>query len=146
MGTLYLHHAATDFPIGAPHDLVRVVDAALVERLRAEPGLHLPLAPDHRFAPELALDLVDDPLNRRVYGTVVDLRERRATRAIHLQVRPDGRGAIHADGHNPTSGVIPWLVHATVDVPFLPLPIVFLLGVWLLKKVPEADPESGSAG
>jgi hypothetical protein len=125
-GTAWLHHAATDFPAG---EQVRVVDAALVARLRAEPGLHLPLAPDHELRVEL--DLADDPVNRLVYGTSVDLRERADRRAIHIQVK-DGRGAIHTDDHNPKAGVGAWLLHASLDVPFLPFPLVGVMGSWLL--------------
>ncbi len=41
-GMLWLHHTATDFP---REDPVRVVDAELVQRLRAEPGLHVAFLP-----------------------------------------------------------------------------------------------------
>jgi hypothetical protein len=125
--TAWLHYDATDFP---SEDPVQVVDAELVEHLRANPGLHLALSPQHRFEVELVLH--DDPLNRLVYGTSVDLREQRDDRAIHVQFK-GARGAIHTDGHNPKAGVLGWLIHATVDVPFTPLPVLALLGVWLVS-------------
>lgn len=122
----WLHHDATDFPRGEP---VRVVDRALVERLRGEPGLHLPLDPGYRLAVEL--DLEDDALNRQVYGTRVDLRERRERQAIHIQLKGE-RGAIHTDDHNPKAGLLGWLAHATLDVPATPWIAATLVGLWLV--------------
>lgn len=125
---LYVHHWATDFPTEGP---VRVIDQELVERLRANPGLHLALAP--RYELRVSLKLADDPLNRFVYGTSLDLREQVAERAIHIQ-RKGARAAIHTDGHNPASGWRGWLLHGLVDVPVLPLPLVALLGLLLFIR------------
>ncbi len=134
LGLVYLHHWATDFP-REPAPLRRV-DADLVARLRAQPGLHLPLDPDYELA--TPLDLEDDPLNRQVYGTRIDLRERRERAAIHIQVKGE-LGAIHADATNPKAGAVAWLIHATVDVPFTEL--VALLAAGLLLMVWPARPE-----
>lgn len=123
----WLRYDATNFPTeGEP---VRVVDAALVERLRREPGRHLPLAPDYELKVEL--ELADDPLNRWFYGTRIDLREQRDRQAIHIQVKGD-RAAIHADDHNPKGGVLAFLVHATLDVPATPWIAGAVVGLWLV--------------
>jgi len=108
-------YEATDFPTASP---ITVVDAALVARLRAAPGLHLALAPDARF--DVTLDLVDDAQNRRIYGTSVDMRERVARRAIHVQ-RIGERGAIHTDLYNPRMDAWSAFLHGTLEVPVIPL-------------------------
>ena len=128
-GLVFLHHDATDFPTASP---VAVVDAALVARLRAEPGLHIALAPNYRL--DVALDLRDDPGNRSWYGTDIDLREAVPARAIHLQ-RKTGRLAIHADGHNPRAGLWPAFLHGTVDVPIIPLALVLLFALFRLYRL-----------
>ncbi len=138
-GLLYLHHWATDFPAGDP---VRVVDAALIARLRGEPGLHVPLDPGYRL--EVPLELADDPVNRRVYGTSVDLRERRPRQSVHIQVKA-GRGAIHTDDHNPKAGVIPWLLHGTLDVPATPLALLAAAGLALLLWPARRSARTGPA-
>jgi hypothetical protein len=137
-GIGWLHFSATDFPVADP---IEVVDAALVERLRAEPGLHLALAEEYEVV--VPLDLRDDPLNRLVYGTSIDVREAGPSRsAIHIQ-RKGTRSAIHTDDHSPKAGAVGWLLHATVDVPFLELLAGLLVGAVLLlggRQTPASQP------
>ncbi|GIW71390.1 MAG: hypothetical protein KatS3mg102_0932 [Planctomycetota bacterium] len=117
---------ATDFPTaGEP---IRRVDAALLAYLRAHPGQHLPLAPSYTLAVPLAL--VDDAANRWLFGTTIDLREPVPRRSIHIQKKGE-RLAIHADAHNPRAGLGRWLLHATLDVPVLPLVLALLAGAAL---------------
>jgi hypothetical protein len=110
---------APDFPAADP---IARVDAALIEWLRVHPGSHRALAKDAVF--EVALPLVEDRTNRALFATDVDLRETRARRAIHIQRRGD-RGAIHADGWNPKAGSLCFLMHMTLDVPAVPLIVLF---------------------
>ena len=105
------------------------IDAALLERLRANPGLHLPLDPDYTLAVPLALE--EDSFNRSLFGTEVDLREPVDRRSIHIQ-RKGGLTAIHADDYNPKAGVVSWVLHQTLEVPVVPLLAGLLLGAALL--------------
>jgi hypothetical protein len=129
VGLYHEFHAATDFPTDDP---IRVVDASLIQRLRAQPGLHLALAPDYEMAVELPFE--DDPANRARFGTSIDMREAVSRRSIHIQ-RKEGRLAIHADDHNPRAGWEMWLRHATVDVPVVPLGAGVVLG-FLIALLP----------
>jgi hypothetical protein len=115
-------YEATNFPTADP---IRRVDAGVVAWLRAHPGTHRALAEDAVF--EVALDLRDDPWNRWIYGTRVDLREAAPRRAIHVQ-RKGERGAIHADDYNPKAGSVSALLHGTIEVPVLPLAAGAVLG------------------
>ena len=144
-GLVREHRAATDFPSEAP---VAVVDAALVARLRAAPGLHLALDPGYRLA--TPLDLRDDPQNRWWYGTEVDLREAGVSRSgIHIQ-KKGPRMAIHADGWNPSAGVFEKVMHGTVDVPAIPMILGIVAGIWLVfrprSKVNRSPAPRSSAG
>lgn len=122
----WFYYDATAFPTDAP---IEVVDEALLDRLRAEPGLHLALALEHRIVASVVLE--DDALNRRVYGTSVDRREPlRRYGSIHIQQKGE-RAAIHADRFNPAAGFVPWLLHGTLDVPALPSLLLTLVGLRL---------------
>jgi hypothetical protein len=117
---------APGLPDGPPQ--VSRVDAALVERLRAHPGLHLPLDP--AYVVEVPLDLREDRANRFLFGTTVDLREPVARLAIHIQAK-DGRMAIHADRYNPLDGPVGWVLHNSADTPVVPLVLGLVFGLVL---------------
>jgi hypothetical protein len=115
-----LFHHATAFPTGDP---IRRIDAAVIAKCRANPGLHFALATDYELG--MALPLEDDEANRAIYGTSVDLREPRSEYALHIQVK-GATGAIHTDRWNPRAGFKPWLLHGTLEVPMIPLFIVMV--------------------
>jgi hypothetical protein len=125
---LWIFVGNTDFPTKNPR---KIVDAKLIARLRGNPGLHLALDPGYTIL--VPLNLEDDSFNRSVYGTTVDLRERVAERAIHIQ-KKDGRLAIHADRRNPKASWWMWFLHGTLDVPLIPLALLFWLGIFLFVK------------
>lgn len=117
-----------------PATLARV-DAAVLEHLRANPGLHVPLAEGYTLA--VPLELRDDRANRFLFGTDLDVREPVPRLSIHIQ-RKDGRAAIHADRFNPLAGVRGWVLHNTLDTPALALFAGLGLGVALLLRGKEA--------
>jgi len=137
LANLALFLSATDFPTKDP---IHRVDAALIARCRANPGLHLALAGDYELAVEL--ELRDDATNRKVYKTRVDLREPRAEFAIHIQLKGEA-GAIHADRWNPRAGLVPLLIHGSLDVPVIPLSLVMLLSALLALRGGSSSPEPG---
>lgn len=132
---IYIFVGNTDFPVQNPRT---VVDDALIAELRANPGLHVPLAEDYTMA--VSLDLEADDFNMRVYGTTVDLRERVPERAIHIQQKGK-QIAIHADHRNPKASWWMWILHGTLDVPFIPLAAVFWTGVFMALKKSKTSTE-----
>jgi hypothetical protein len=107
------------------------VDAALIEKLRAHPGLHVPLA--QGYAIDVPLDLRDDPVNRFLFRTEVDAREPVPALSIHIQ-KKGARAAIHADRFNPLAGIGGWVLHNSVDTQVVPLALGGLMGLVLAAR------------
>jgi hypothetical protein len=126
---------APGIPDGPPQ--VERVDAALLARLRANPGLHVPLA--ERYTLEVPLELREDRTNRFLFGTEVDLREPVPRLSIHIQ-KKDGHAAIHADRFNPLAGALGWALHNSVDTPVVPLAGGLLAGAALLALAGRTRP------
>jgi hypothetical protein len=121
----FKYYGATAFPIEAP---IRKVDAALVARLRANPGLHLAL--QRSYVIEVPIVLEEDTQNRFLFGTEVDLREAVPRYSVHIQRKGD-RTAIHVDSFNPRAGLLPWFMHHTIEVPVIPVVLAFLIGLFI---------------